>query len=201
MVCTEPTAPLFRAGGTAFQLPLSGLLEATLSSALHAFVKRSGTFEPGERHTAVQPPRAPIALGAVALVMLGALGFVALRDALLGAPLPQVSVQHPKPLGPTGQYLFYPSSGHIKAGVRYRVHLYTHCGLAYPTGPDFDGSFWDTIEAVDDGSGNPPIGFGNPYDDGTIMLVSANLADYRSSGGVVVRFTRHSGGWVAGLCS
>jgi hypothetical protein len=137
----------------------------------------------------------------VALVVLGALGFVALRDALPGASLPQVSVQQPKPLGSTGLYLFYPSSGHVNAGVRYRVHLYTHCGLTYPTGPDFDGSFWDTIEAVDDGSGNRPTGFGNPYDDGTMVLVTANLADYRSSGGVVVRFTRHSGGKVAGACS
>src|SRR5438128_5369119 len=30
----------------------------------------------------------------------------------------------------------------------------------------------------DDGSGNPPAGFGNPYDNGAIMLVSADIAEY-----------------------
>jgi hypothetical protein len=72
-------------------------------------------------------------------------------------------------------------------GVRYQYNLYDHCGLnALPT--QFDGSEW-LIEG-DTGGTNPPDGFGNPFDEGTIILDSHNSGTYRSSGGVERRITR-----------
>jgi hypothetical protein len=129
-------------------------------------------------------------------------GFVVARAAVLPPSLPTTANSHePQPAGSTGRFVFYPSSGHVTQGVAYQFRLYTHCGLNYPTGPDFDGSFWESVGAGDDGSANPPPGFGNPFDNGTMTLLSANLAEYRSSQGVVMRFTRQSGSRVASPCS
>ena len=117
-----------------------------------------------------------------------------------------VSVLMPLPLPPSigardsvpvadGKYLFYPMSGSVIQGVVYRFALYTHCGLDFRVAVDFDGSFWDPIGPgpASGGSGNPPPGFDNPYDNGTIQLLSHDLADYRSRSGVIMRLKRYSG--------
>lgn len=140
-----------------------------------------------------------------------------LRSALLGLALvgllaavvlfrQPVSTLVPLPLPPSigardsvpvagGKYLFYPRSGSVIQGVVYRFRLYTHCGLDNSVSFDFDGGFWDPIgtTATSDGSGNPPEGFGNPYDDGTIQLFSHDHAEYRSESGVIVRLMRYPG--------
>jgi hypothetical protein len=52
---------------------------------------------------------------------------------------------------------------------------------------------------VDDGSGNPPDGFGNPTDHGTVTMRTRNEAEYRSEGGVERKLTRGGGlPWVEG---
>ena len=93
-----------------------------------------------------------------------------------------------------GKYLFYPRSAWVIQGVVYRFSLYTHCGLDNPVALDFDGSFWDPIGPgpASDGSGNPPAGFDNPYDNGTIQLLSHDRAEYQSQSGTVLRFSRSS---------
>jgi hypothetical protein len=129
-------------------------------------------------------------------------GILVTRNALIAAPLPGPANSHePQPVNSTGQYVFYAHSGNITQGVRYQFRLYTHCGLNVPTGPDFDGSFWTTAGPGDDGSGNPPAGFGNPFDNGTMTLISANVAEYRASSGAIVRFTRQASTKTGGLCS
>ncbi len=144
-------------------------------------------------------PRGVILMAAAALAIVG---LVMARGTLLAASLPPpANSSEPQPVGSTGQFVFYPNSGHVTQGVAYYFRLYTHCGLNYPTGPDFDGSFWESSGAGDDGSGNPPPRFGNPFDNGTITLLSANLAEYRSAQGVLIRFTRHGGSKVASPCS
>ena len=141
---------------------------------------------------------------AIAVVIVTAVvaGVLITRSALIGEPLPSpAGAREPQPVSSTGQYVFYASSGHAAQGVRYQFRLYTHCGLNDPTGPDFDGSFWTSVGPGDDGSGNPPAGFGNPFDNGTIRLISENVAEYRGSSGITVRFNRQASTKTAGLCS
>ncbi len=83
--------------------------------------------------------------------------------------------------------------------MSYRFRLTTQCGLSDPVGPDFDGSLWDP-EMFGPLGGGPPPGFTTPFDNGYMVLVSPNLAEYRSSAGVTVRFHRHTGSVVASLC-
>jgi hypothetical protein len=77
-------------------------------------------------------------------------------------------------------------------GVEYRYTLYTHCGL--DGNVDFDASLWDFAGPgpADDGSHNPPPGFDNPYDHGTMKLISKDMAEYRSAYDLVVRYRRRS---------
>jgi len=62
----------------------------------------------------------------------------------------------------------------------YPFKLFTHCGIL---GAYFDGRFWRAQPSLTDGSGNPPRGWGNPYEIGTIKLVSREVADFRSEAG------------------
>jgi hypothetical protein len=52
----------------------------------------------------------------------------------------------------------------------------------------FDGRLWLADPPLTDGSGNPQSGWGNPADEGTMTLVSADRAEFRSEGGNVARF-------------
>lgn len=108
----------------------------------------------------------------------------------------------PSPLPMTGgRYLFTPASSRVSRNVPYRLTIFTHCGLDWPTAVDFDGSFWDPTGDAGQGTGNPPPDFGNPYDQGVMTLVDADTAIYRSEHGDVVRFRRHPGPRAASLCS
>jgi len=115
-------------------------------------------------------------------------------SALVPIPLPpSIGGRDSVPVS-DGKYLFYPRSAWVIQGVVYRFSLYTHCGLDNPVALDFDGSFWDPIGPgpASDGSGNPPAGFDNPYDNGTIQLLSHDRAEYQSQSGTVLRFSRSS---------
>lgn len=63
--------------------------------------------------------------------------------------------------------------------------LYTHCGVDRSI-IEFDGEVWEAIGPgpLSDGSGNPPAGFGNPFDTGWIARTGDDTAAYQSSGGV-----------------
>ncbi len=142
-----------------------------------------------------------VSIAAVAVTAVVAAVLIA-KDPMIGSALPgPAKFREPQPVGSTGQYIFYANSGRVTQGVRYGFRLFTHCGLESPTGPDFDGSFWRSVGPADDGSGNPPVGFGNPYDNGIMVLVSANLAQYHSSSGATVSFSRASATVTGGLCS
>jgi hypothetical protein len=65
---------------------------------------------------------------------------------------------------------------------------------------DFDGSFWDPMGVASDGNGNPPPGYGNPIDQGTITLISPTLTQYRSSTGSVMQWSRHPGPQISSGC-
>jgi hypothetical protein len=105
-------------------------------------------------------------------------------------------------LGPGHRFLFFPVSGRVTAGLKYRYVLLTHCGLDYPTGPDFDGSFWDSVDSTQRNKfTNPPAGFAAPEDVGYMILVSADMAEFHSSAGGVAPYTRRTKALIAGLCN
>ncbi len=74
-------------------------------------------------------------------------------------------------------------------GVPYLVTVYTHCGLRHV---EFDHSDWAISGDLGDGV-NPPPGFGNPVDQGTVTLITHDTATYRSQKGVERRLTRDAG--------
>jgi hypothetical protein len=45
--------------------------------------------------------------------------------------------------------------------------LYTHCGV---NGAMIDGVWWHLTPALSDGNGNPPVGWGNPYQSGVLQF-------------------------------
>ena len=81
--------------------------------------------------------------------------------------------------------------GEPHIGVVYKVQIYTHCGLRHV---EFDGDTW-AISGVltDDNGANPPPGFGNPVDLGTVTLRSADTAVYLSMYGEQRQLTRGGG--------
>lgn len=62
--------------------------------------------------------------------------------------------------------------------------LYTHCGIH---GTMIDGRWWAAVEPLDDGNGNPPPGWGNPVQRGTLSLTQ-DEAVFSAAGGLVARF-------------
>lgn len=99
-----------------------------------------------------------------------------------------------------GELVVLPRSGRVEKGVDYRYTLYTHCGLNELV--DFDGSLWDYSGhgAPDDGSRNPPPGFHNPFDHGTMRLISDDVAEYQSEHGLLVKYRRRDGSKVVQMC-
>jgi len=65
-------------------------------------------------------------------------------------------------------------------GVGVPFQLYTHCGIRYA---DFDGRRFYADPPLDDGSGNPPRGWGNPFDNGTMTLVNKSTAVFTDPAG------------------
>lgn len=69
----------------------------------------------------------------------------------------------------------------VHSGQPYR--LYTHCGIQWAR---IDGTFWRATRPLSDGSGNPPRGWGNPYQDGTLTLTTSTTANFSSPAGSVI---------------
>ena len=63
--------------------------------------------------------------------------------------------------------------------------LYTHCGIS---AANIGGRWFAADHPLSDGSGNPPPGWGDPDQPGTIRMLSATAAEFRDSLGHVVRF-------------
>jgi hypothetical protein len=149
--------------------------------------------------------KAGVAGVAVVLMVIGSVLFVRNPAGPFGRiePLPAnaATLTRIPVLGPGHRYLFFPVSGPVTAGLKYHYVLLTHCGIDYPTGPDFDGSFWDSEDSTQrDKLTNPPAGFAAPEDVGYMILVSPNSAEFHSSAGGVARYTRRSKALIAGLC-
>jgi hypothetical protein len=60
--------------------------------------------------------------------------------------------------------------------------LYTHCGVQWAK---IDGTFWRAKHPLSDGSGNPPVGWGNPFQHGMLVFTSPTTARFDSPAGSV----------------
>jgi hypothetical protein len=64
-----------------------------------------------------------------------------------------------------------------------RYALYTHCGIEWAR---ILGTFWRATRPLSDGNGNPPPGWGNPYQLGTLRFLDSRTAVFSSRVGTVV---------------
>jgi hypothetical protein len=78
------------------------------------------------------------------------------------------------------------TSGSIGVGRSAPYRLYTHCGVLAAS---ISGQIYYADPPLTDGAGNPPPGWGNPYDDGDMTLQTAMTADFHDSGGHAAHFT------------
>ena len=92
-----------------------------------------------------------------------------------------------------------PYGAGVEIGIRYEYLLYTHCGVLAAR---IDGREWDADPPLlDDVGANPPPGWGNPFDRGTMVLLASDVAEFRSASGKVARFRpRPPGGHGPGPC-
>ena len=80
-------------------------------------------------------------------------------------------------------------------------NLYTHCGIDYA---QVGNRYYEATPPLSDGSGNPPPGWGNPYQPGTLTVISATQAVFTDKAGHRVVFTLvppGSGRTTAPVCS
>ncbi len=63
--------------------------------------------------------------------------------------------------------------------VYYAYGLRTHCGIEYAY---FDDRHWVADPPLNDGSGNPPSGWDNPWQSGWMRLRSENEAEFTADG-------------------
>jgi hypothetical protein len=65
-------------------------------------------------------------------------------------------------------------------------NLYTHCGIDYA---QVGNRYYEATPPLSDGSGNPPPGWGNPYQPGTLTVISPTQAVFTDQAGHRVVFT------------
>ncbi|MGZ6616382.1 MAG: hypothetical protein ACXVFQ_18365 [Solirubrobacteraceae bacterium] len=75
--------------------------------------------------------------------------------------------------------------------------LLTHCGITWAR---IRGTFWKADRPLSDGHGNPPAGWGNPYQAGTLRFTSVRTAIFTSPAGSVT-FHRTTRTRPAVICS
>lgn len=68
--------------------------------------------------------------------------------------------------------------------------LYTHCGIREAL---IGSTYFEAQDPPSDGSGNPPEGWGNPYQRGTMTLTSETEAVFTDDAGHEVKFRARPG--------
>jgi hypothetical protein len=61
--------------------------------------------------------------------------------------------------------------------------LYTHCGIEWAK---INGTFWKAEHPLSDGNANPPAGWGNPFENGTLTRTNVTTARFNSTAGTVI---------------
>jgi hypothetical protein len=76
------------------------------------------------------------------------------------------------------------------AGSARPYQLYTHCGINEAR---VGNRYYAAVHPLSDGQGNPPAGWGNPYQSGTMTLQPPASAVFRDAAGHQVRFRLRPG--------
>ena len=71
-----------------------------------------------------------------------------------------------------------PAAATVPVGGAADFDLYTHCGI---NGLMIAGRWWQADPPLNDGQGNPPTGWGNPYQPGTLRLVDQETAVFSAN--------------------
>jgi hypothetical protein len=79
----------------------------------------------------------------------------------------------------------------VETGHTISYRLFTHCGVR---SAELNERTFFAQPPLDDGNGNPPPGWGNPYDDGSLTLVDQHTAVFRDLAGNTARFTDRPAG-------
>lgn len=83
-----------------------------------------------------------------------------------------------------------PAPEPFAGGQAARHDLYTHCGILETR---FEGHYWITTPELHDGSHDPPAGWDNPLQSGTMRRLSPTQAEFRDDAGHVVSFSLREG--------
>ena len=76
------------------------------------------------------------------------------------------------------------------AGSPQPYQLYTHCGIDEAR---IGNRYFEAVHPLSDGQGSPPPGWGNPYQQGTMTLLSPAGAVFRDRAGHQVQFRLRPG--------
>jgi hypothetical protein len=112
----------------------------------------------------------PLIAGTVAAIVLAACGS--------GPAAHVITPARPSPAAPAA------------AGSSQPYQLYTHCGIDEAR---IGNRYFEAVHPLSDGQGNPPAGWGNPYQQGTMTLISPAEAVFRDSTGHQVQFRLRPG--------
>jgi hypothetical protein len=111
---------------------------------------------------------------------------IALMAALAGCVAAETPAGRPTPPTPAPT-----TTGAAAYPVRTLPYeLYTHCGVDEA---QIAGHWYEAVEPLSDGNDNPPAGWGNPYQVGTMRLTSPTEAEFRDQAGHAVRFRLRPG--------
>lgn len=86
----------------------------------------------------------------------------------------------------------------VSASSSSPYQLFTHCGIHEIF---LHGTYFATDHVLDDGYGNPPEGWGNPYQAGTITITGAEAVFHDDSGHEVTFHARPGATGFLGVCS
>jgi hypothetical protein len=92
--------------------------------------------------------------------------------------------------GPAAQVTAPAAAAAAAAGSPQPYRLYTHCGIDEAR---LGHRYFEAVHPLSDGQGNPPAGWGNPYQPGTMTLLSPAEAVFRDRAGHQVRFRLRPG--------
>jgi hypothetical protein len=142
---------------------------------------------PGRKVNSFLTPRARLCAGVVAALCPTA----SLAGSNGDLPLTTLGASQPAPVCAPGVRA-RTCTGPVKLGVSYPYTLPTHCGVV---GAYFNGRLWRASPPLTDGSGNPPPGWANPFQVGTMRLRSATWAEFRTRAGLRASFRPAPRGW------
>ena len=95
------------------------------------------------------------------------------------------------PAGPSGSPAPRPSAAaRTVAGSPQPYRLYTHCGIDEAR---IGSRYFEAVHPLSDGNSNPPPGWGNPYQQGTMTLLSPTEALFSDNAGHHVPFRLRRG--------